>query len=75
MGRTGEKYNITFTQIQLNQKYHHPDDDLEQFAFARTLFKPPNAKLLDFNSKYGDDQREIQYQIHTNPIQSIISSS
>ena len=48
MGMTREKYNIKFTQIQFNQKYHHPDDDLEQFAFARTLFQPPNAKLLQF---------------------------
>ena len=46
MGMTREKYNIKFTQIQVNQKYHHPDDDLEQFAFARTLFQPPNAKLV-----------------------------
>ena len=46
MGMTREKYNIKFTQIQFNQQYHHPDDDLEQFAFARTLFQPPNAKLV-----------------------------
>ena len=41
-----DEYFNTFTQNQSKQKYHHPDDDLEQFAFARTLFQPPNAKLV-----------------------------
>ena len=46
MGMTREKYNIKFTQIQFNQKYHHSDYDLDQFASARTQFQPPNAKLV-----------------------------
>ena len=41
-----EKYNVGIAQIHVNWKYNHLDDDVEQFASARTQFPPPNSTLV-----------------------------
>ena len=62
-----EKYIVRITQIQYHHKQDCPDDDVELH------FNPPMQSKS--NQKYGNDCREIQNHIQTNPIQSKISSS
>ena len=46
MGISPEKYSVSSSQILVNWKYDHRDDDVEQFASAGTRFPPPNSTLV-----------------------------
>ena len=67
-----DEYFNTFTQNQSKQKYHHPDDDLEQFAFARTLFQLPKSKLLQLEIWGGLERNTTSHSHKSNSIKNII---